>query len=62
MTFLKNHHGTVKHISEWQHDVDQFWKCFDIKTDWCTQARLPKRPIDAWERFVKIQGLEQCDE
>lgn len=51
--------GDVHTKQRWMEELDAFWKCFDAKIDYCAVAKLPKRPVDDWERYVKIMGLEK---
>lgn len=59
MSYLQSKTGEIKHRLEWQYDLDAFW---EIIPDRDLRAKF-KRPHDAWERFVRVLGLEEvCDE
>jgi hypothetical protein len=55
---LRSRRGEVMHISEWQMALDTFWETFDKARKSVSKTPLPYRPKDAWERYVRILGLE----
>lgn len=53
--------GEIGDLSYWQGVLDRFWQPFTASKV-CTDMRLPKRPHDAWERFVRVMKLEEIQE
>ncbi len=58
MTYLQSKAGEIKHILEWQYDLNDFWS--DIHRDKQDKLKFPK-PANAWERFTKLLGLVEVD-
>ncbi len=59
--FLKSKTGEVLHVDAWQEEVNKFWGIFaraETGSNLFRSRTYPKRPVDAWERYVKIMGLE----
>ena len=54
---LASKSGRVMTITEWEKHLEEFWVVFET-ADYKTKKVLPKRPPDAWQRYVKIMGLE----
>lgn len=50
--------GEVGDRAYWEIELDKFWKCFRGGNSCWELERLPKRPKNAWDRFVKVVGLE----
>ncbi len=71
MQMLKSKRDVVRSEAEWRADLDAFWQWVDKQNNAIMsyrklegeptekmQKRLFKRPADAWEREIKLLGLE----
>lgn len=57
MKYYKSKDGRIKSEREWESLLFGFWS--DLHgNDVETKAKWPQ-PVDAWERFVRLQGLEE---
>ncbi len=63
--FLKSKTGEIKHITQWQAEVDKFWTWAELQTRYICNTRAKtnkrefKKPADAFERYARILGLEE---
>lgn len=55
MTLLISKAGTVKTERQWRAGLDDFWR--EMHRD--DTGRKILRPVDAWERFVRVVGLTE---
>ncbi len=56
---MKSKTGEVLDKTEWFNELNKFWKIFeDFSKCNVISKNFPKRPCDAWERYVKVMGLE----
>lgn len=59
-TKYRSRTGEVKSKEQWDGDLNRFWATFESSYN-CGGFgdQLPRRPADAWERFVKVMKLEE---
>lgn len=68
MTTFKSKLGEVKTKDEWQQELNEFWEYVERQNRYICRAnstvnkRSFKKPDDAFERYVKLLGLEKLND
>jgi hypothetical protein len=58
MEMYQSSKGEILSKYEWELELNKFWGIFEgSKSDKDLSSKLPQRPTNAWERFVKVLGL-----
>lgn len=62
MEMYQSAKGEILSKYEWELELNKFWGIFESsKSDKDLWSKLPQRPINAWERFVKVLGLAKVE-
>lgn len=57
MRFYKSKIGEIRSEESWKYELETFWK---VSTGVDAEGKFPK-PLDHWDRFVRILGLEEIE-
>lgn len=60
---MKSKIGEIQTIEHWQEHCNSFYEVFERnRSAFVSLKHYPSKPADAWERYVKLLGLEECNE
>ena len=57
MELYRSKIGEINTREHWEAHLNRFWDEFKSAGDYAHNWKWPKRPDDAWERYVKVVGL-----